>query len=110
MMKLNLQQFAKTASQMIAYRKSKGITKSSMPGQPAKHDHSFAAGRVSEINRKKNYVVYEVKDANDSNERNPKKASGASLWNMMAYNKIKYNKRKRVWIGSNKKTYVIRER
>lgn len=112
MIKLRLQQFVKTSSQTSAYRSRKSILKMSMPGQTSKVDKSFMKGRIDgdSISSRKNYIIFEVKDANDRNERNPKKASGATLRDAIAHETLRYNRRKRVWISKNKKVFIIRER
>lgn len=109
MIKLNLQMFAKTLSQTYHYREIKHVQKESMPGKPAKRDNSFLEGRVTEFSGKKTYIMYEVNDADDKNEKPFKRATGSALRDLESHDKIKLNKRKRVWVSKSNKMYVIRE-
>lgn len=123
MIELDLQKFAKTKSYQSYYRQSIRKMKQSMPGTSSKDQSDkkketpeYKKGRITDIDIKddEEYVLYQVKNANDKNEIPKKKGLGSTINNLIDKDKIWYDAKRHVWVmpdgKQNEILYVLRKR
>ena len=119
MIELDLQKFAKTKSYMSSYRKSIHEMKQKLstpgskePEEKKKETPDYKKGRLTDadIKRSEEYVFYQVKNANDKNEKPKSKGSGEKIMEMIDDEKIWYDDKKHIWVTPKGNTYVLRKR
>ena len=129
MIRINLQMFAKSSSQMQAYRKSIAMSKYSHGGGKSQQEQSSGPNEkrvqerqperrttvsnavnvtsVNSIKSRENYVLYQIDDK--GNEREYGTRSGAQLRDSIADEKLTLDKKTKTWRTS-KHRYIIRKR
>lgn len=125
MIRVVLQMFAKSASEMQAYRKSKAASKYNSPASSTNlHDNMSKPANRQEEERKKEEAktaartvtsssqivsreTYEIYNA-ETNER-IKESPGSKLRDSIAHETLKYDKKEKAWV-TKKGKYIIRRR
>lgn len=130
MIRLKLQMFAKSASQMAAYRKSKAMSKYANSGSESRSSgggssqapsstpttrkaQDVTVGRInkaSEISSRETYTLYRVGGANNEKEVEYKDKTGSELRDDIAHEKLEYNRKEKVWVSKKGYKYAIRKK
>lgn len=128
MIRLSLQLFAKSASYMRAYRKSRAIQKQAIEAPKAESSNrnnqvqqiapaktsasSHLIGRLSldDIRRRETYTLYRVGGERNEIEREFGDRTGDQIRDSVAHEKLKYDKRRGVWVSAKGLKYIIRKK
>ena len=127
MIRLNLQMFAKSASQMAAYRKSiamskyanessnknSGNSQTQSTTQSTRKTVDITVGRISkasDISSREKYTLYRVGGTNNEKEVEYKDKSGSELRDDIAHEKLEYDRKEKVWVSRKGYKYAIRKK